>query len=133
MQDGYLYITGRKKELLVTASGEKVAPVAIENLVKQILPVISNAMVVGDQQKFLSCLLTLRVVVDEATGLPTNQLSPIAVEACQKVRSSALTVADVLSGGGDHKVLKMIQKGIDNVNKMAASKVQKVSKVMEKL
>jgi len=103
-----------------------VAPVPIEGLIKQTLPIISNAVVVGDQQKFLSCLLTLRVEVDEATGLPTNQLSATSVEACRKVGSSAVTVEDILSGGGDHKVLKMIQKGIDKVNNKAPSKVQKV-------
>ena len=121
-----MYITGRKKELLITAGGEKVAPVPIENLIKQMLPIVSNAVVVGDQQKFLSCLLTLRVEVDEATGLPTNQLSAVSVEACQKVGSSALTVGDILSKGSDHKVLRMIQKGIDKVNNKAPSKVQKV-------
>lgn len=121
-----MYITGRKKELLITASGEKVAPVPIENMIKQTLPLISNAMVVGDQQKYLSCLLSLKVEQDEATGLPTNQLSAMAVQACQQVESSALSVPDILDGGGDHKVLKMIQKGIDRVNKRASSKVQKV-------
>ena len=125
-KDGFLYITGRKKELLITASGEKVAPVPIENLIKQALPLISNAMVVGDQQKYLSCLLSLKVEKDEATGLPTNQLSAVALEECQQVDSSAISVADILEGGGDHKVLKMIQKGIDNVNKKANSRVQKV-------
>ncbi len=83
-------------------------------------------MVVGDQQKYLSCLLTLKVVQDNVTGLPTNQLSPIAIEACQRAGSSAQTVSDILEKG-DHRVLKMIQKGIDHANRKATSKVQKVS------
>lgn len=98
----------------------------IEHLIKQFLPIISNAIVVGDQQKYLACLLTLKVELDESTGLPTNQLTATAVEACQRVGSSALTVADILDGGGDHRVLRMIQRGIDKVNKKAGSKVQKV-------
>ncbi len=121
-----MYITGRKKEIIITASGEKVAPVPIENLIKQELPIVSNAMIVGDQKKFLSCLLALKVIQDDITGLPTNQLSPLAVEECQRVGSTTTTVTDVLSSGDDHKVLKMIQKGIDRVNRKATTKTHKV-------
>ena len=123
-QENYLYITGRKKELIITASGEKIAPVPIESAIKRHLPIVSNAMVVGDQQKYLSCLLTLKVEVDHETGLPTNQLSAVALEACQKVGSNALTVNDVTDG--DHKILKSIQRGIDRTNKTAICKIQKV-------
>ena len=66
-------------------------------------------------------------MTDDTTGLPTNQLSEVAVAASQRVGSPALTVSDVLERGGDHKVLKMIQKGVDTVNKKAPSKVHKVS------
>lgn len=48
-------------EILITAGGENVAPVPIENLVKETIPIISNAMLVGDRAKFLSILLTLKV------------------------------------------------------------------------
>ena len=49
------------KEILITAGGENVAPVLIENNIKAELPVISQAVVVGDRRKFLSVLLTLKV------------------------------------------------------------------------
>ena len=65
--DGYLFITGRIKELLVTTGGENIAPVAIENLLKE-CPIISNAMVVGDQRHYLSCLITLKENVNSTTG-----------------------------------------------------------------
>ena len=122
-----MYITGRKKELIITAGGEKVAPVPIEGMIKQTLPIVSNALVVGDQQKYLSCLMTLRVDMDDTTGLPTNRLSSVALEECKKVGSGSRTVEDILNHGGDHKVLKMLQKGIDAVNKKAPSKIHKVT------
>lgn len=49
-------------EFLITAGGENVSPVPIESLVKERIPIISNAMLVGDKAKFLSMLLTLKVI-----------------------------------------------------------------------
>jgi len=46
---------------LITAGGENVAPVLIEENIKAELPCISQAMVVGDRRKYLSVLLTLKV------------------------------------------------------------------------
>ncbi len=62
---GNLSITGRIKELLITAGGENVAPVLIEEEIKKELPFISNAMVVGDNRKFLATLLTLKYDLDK--------------------------------------------------------------------
>jgi len=47
-EEGYLYITGRIKELIITAGGENIAPVNIEDTVKALCPIISNIMVVGE-------------------------------------------------------------------------------------
>ncbi len=54
--DGFLVITDRKKDLIVTAGGKNVAPQPIENLIKQ-NPLIANAVVVGGQRKFISALI----------------------------------------------------------------------------
>ena len=59
--NGSLEITGRIKELIITAGGENITPVLIEENIKRMLPgVVGNVMVVGDQRKYLTCLLTLR-------------------------------------------------------------------------
>ena len=59
--NGSLEITGRIKELIITTGGENITPVVIEENIKRMLPsVVSNVMVVGDQRKYLTCLITLR-------------------------------------------------------------------------
>ncbi|MGB8496297.1 MAG: long-chain fatty acid--CoA ligase [Candidatus Acidiferrum sp.] len=55
-KDNYLFITDRKKDLLKTAAGKYVAPQPIENMLKT-SPYILNAMVVGDQRKFIVALI----------------------------------------------------------------------------
>jgi long-chain acyl-CoA synthetase len=54
--DGYLFITDRKKDLLKTAGGKYIAPQPIENALKT-SPYLLNAMIVGDQKKFVAALL----------------------------------------------------------------------------
>lgn len=73
-EEGYLYITGRKKELIVTASGKNIAPVLIESLLLQD-PCIQQVMVVGDGRNYLTAL----VVPDReriARALDVAELSP---------------------------------------------------------
>lgn len=55
-KDGYLVITDRKKDILVTAGGKNVAPQPIENTLKS-SPYIANAVVVGNHRKFVSALV----------------------------------------------------------------------------
>jgi long-chain acyl-CoA synthetase len=63
--DGYLQITGRKKELLVTAGGKNVSPAALEDPIRA-NPLIGQVVVVGDQKPFIAALITL-----DAEMLPT--------------------------------------------------------------
>jgi long-chain acyl-CoA synthetase len=56
--DGFLRITGRKKELIVTAGGKNVAPAVLEDRLRA-HPLISQCMVVGDQRPFIGALITL--------------------------------------------------------------------------
>ncbi|WP_203135535.1 AMP-dependent synthetase/ligase [Microbacterium sp. JZ31] len=56
--DGYLSITGRKKEIIVTAGGKNVAPAALEDPIRA-NPIVGQVVVVGDQKPFISALVTL--------------------------------------------------------------------------
>ncbi len=56
--DGYVTITGRKKEIIVTAGGKNVAPALLEDRLRG-HPLVSQAVVVGDQRPFIGALLTL--------------------------------------------------------------------------
>ena len=69
-KDNYLFITDRKKDLLKTAAGKFIAPQPIENMLKT-SPYILNAMVVGDQRKFVVALLVIN---------PTTLSSKLAEE-----------------------------------------------------
>ena len=69
-EDGYLFITDRKKDIIITAGGKNVAPQNIENLMKT-SPYISQAMVYGDRKPYLTMLVTLDE--DEITKFARDQ------------------------------------------------------------
>jgi long-chain acyl-CoA synthetase len=58
--DGYWYITGRKKELIVSSNGKKIYPSRIENLFKM-EPLVSQVVLVGDKKPYVTALLTLNL------------------------------------------------------------------------
>jgi long-chain acyl-CoA synthetase len=59
-EDGYWYITGRKKELIVSSNGKKIYPARIENLFKM-EPVVNQVLLVGDKKPYMTALLTLNL------------------------------------------------------------------------
>ena len=60
--EGFYKIVGRIKEIIITAGGENVAPINIEDEIKQSLPdIVNQVMVCGDGEPYLSCLITLKV------------------------------------------------------------------------
>jgi long-chain acyl-CoA synthetase len=72
-QQGFLTITGRKKEIIITAGGKNIAPKNIEAMIKQ-LPLVGEAVVIGDRRKYLTALVTL----DEPSArkvLPSGDLT----------------------------------------------------------
>jgi long-chain-fatty-acid--CoA ligase ACSBG len=95
-QDGFFYVSGRMKEILITGGGENVAPVPIEEGIKAELgEVVSQAMVVGDRRKHLAVLLTLRTELDPR-GQPTLALHPEGLAWLRARGSQSTSTLEVL-------------------------------------
>ncbi|EGR28339.1 hypothetical protein IMG5_177990 [Ichthyophthirius multifiliis] len=122
-KNGNLSITGRIKELIITAGGENVAPVLIENILKEQLKFISNAVVIGDNKKYLSVLLTFKYVAEG--DILTNKFSPETLREFEILGSQAKNVEEARKC---QKVMKAIQQGIDRTNQQVISKAQRIQK-----
>ena len=105
---GFLKITGRKKELIVTAGGKNVAPAVLEDRLRA-HPLVSQCMVVGDQQPYIACLVTL---------------DPEAVAPWATAKGKPI---DVASLADDPDLIAEIQSGVDEANK-AVSKAEAIRK-----
>jgi len=70
-EDGFLKITGRKKELIVMSTGKNVAPALLENLLKE-HHLISHALVYGDNRSYLVALITLNALEAEEYARARN-------------------------------------------------------------
>jgi long-chain acyl-CoA synthetase len=100
--DGFLRITGRKKELIVTSTGKKIAPALIENLLKE-HHLISHALVYGEGKSYLVTLITL------------NQ-----VEAAEYARAHGIT-AGINDLAQSEPIRRLVQKIIEEVNARVSS------------
>ncbi len=108
--DGFLKITDRKKDLLITAGGENIAPQVLEGRLKAI-SALSQAVVIGDRQKFLAALITL-----DETKLE---------DTLREAGSSARTMSEAAA---DAKVHQWLMSQVDEINKTLA-RVQTIKKI----
>jgi long-chain acyl-CoA synthetase len=105
---GFLRVTGRQKELIVTAGGINVAPAALEDRIRE-HPLVSQCTVVGEGRPYIVCLVTL----DVETLAFWNQ---------QHGRPADATAGDL---AGDHALIAEIQRAVDEAN-LAVSRAESV-------
>jgi long-chain acyl-CoA synthetase len=109
-QDGFLTITGRKKEIIVTAGGKNVAPAVIEDRIRA-HPLIGECLVVGDRKPFIACLVTIDLEFFPAWKKLNG-------------KPDGATVAELLQ---DAELLAAVQSAIDDGN-AAVSHAEAVKK-----
>lgn len=97
--DGYWYITGRKKELIVSSNGKKIYPARIENLFK-VEPLVNQVLLVGDKRPYVTAILTIH-----AAQLP------------EKAKNGDGPHAEEASTGA---VTRAVQAAVSRVNKQLA-------------
>ncbi len=107
--EGFLYIVGRKKELIVTAGGKNVAPAVLEDRLRA-HPLISQCMVVGDNQPFIASLITI-----DQDALKTWVLAN---------KKEGASLADLTN---DPDLIAVIQTAVDEANK-AVSRAESIRK-----
>jgi len=106
-EDGFVRITGRKKEIIVTAAGKNVAPTVLEDRLRA-HALVSQTMVVGDQRSYIAALVTL-----DGEMLPTW------------LSNNGKPEMDVATAAKDPDVLAEIQVAVDHAN-LAVSKAESI-------
>ena len=109
-EDGFLSITGRKKELLITAGGKNVSPAILEDPLRA-NPLIGQAVVIGDQKPFIAAIISL-----DAEMLPI-WLANNGGDATQSIEEAAKSKL----------VIDEVQKAVDVVNSLV-SKAESIRK-----
>ena len=107
--EGFLYIVGRKKELIVTAGGKNVAPAVLEDRLRA-HPLVSQCMVVGDNQPFIAALVTIDQ--DALKAWVANN------------KKDGASINDLVN---DPDLIAVIQTAVDDANK-AVSKAESIRK-----
>jgi len=122
---GFVRITGRIKELIITAGGENIPPVFIEENMKEAMPALSNCMTIGDKRKFLTILFCLQVDIDVDTGIASNKLIGHALGTSKEIGSDATTTDEAKECA---KWKKYFDDGMAAANGKSTSRAQNVGK-----
>ncbi|MGB3051366.1 MAG: long-chain fatty acid--CoA ligase [Polyangiales bacterium] len=111
-QDGYISITGRKKDLIITAGGKNVAPAEMEGYLQSI-PGVGQAVVVGDRQPYLSALIVL-----DPEALPELE-----------VASQISGLSDIQSTARNEEVRRYIEQEMQEVCNKKVARYQTIKKI----
>jgi len=94
-EDGFVYITGRKKEIYVSSAGKNIPPLVIEETMKSI-SLISQCFLVGDDKKFCSALFTLDVgvILRDKVGIELNKIPKDPIQQIRMLNENSLKLSD---------------------------------------
>lgn len=120
VKDGFTFITGRIKEMIITAGGENMAPVLLENEIKSRLPALSNVVMIGDRQKYLIALMTIKLMPDGKGGF-LDTLDPAAAAVDPACKTFADTQKSKIWS-------EYLAKGVEAANGVAISRAQHTRK-----
>ena len=120
--DGFVRITGRKKEIYVTSGGKNIAPLVVEETMKSI-SIISQCFLVGDGRKFCSALFTLDAgaIIRDKLGVDANEVPKDPFEQMAKLKELGHTFDDFT---GSDEVRVEVQTQVDVLNARFSSPEQ---------
>jgi long-chain acyl-CoA synthetase len=120
--DGFLFITGRKKEIYVSSSGKNIAPLVIEECMKSI-PIVSQCFLVGDNRKYCSALITLdmSVILRDNIGIEPNSIPKDPSKQNKLIVESGKKLSDYTNS---KDVFDNIQDEIEKLNQKFSSPEQ---------
>jgi long-chain-fatty-acid--CoA ligase ACSBG len=122
----FLKITGRIKELIISAGGENIAPVPIEDKFKIQCTACSNIMMIGEQRRFMSAIITFKTEIDMKTGIPSRSLTNEAINFFKQEAGLSLKTTD--EACSNPKVFELIQKCMNATNKQLVSRAAYIKK-----
>jgi long-chain acyl-CoA synthetase len=106
--DGYVHITGRKKDLVITSSGKNISPELIESALRE-TPWISQAVVAGDRRSYLVALVTLDP--DEAPRLAAEAgVPPDMASMAEDERVRAIVEKDIVAANQKFATIEQVKR-----------------------
>ena len=120
--DGYLYITGRKKEIYVSSAGKNIAPLVIEETMKSI-PIVSQCFLVGDGRKYCSALFTLDVgaILRDKLYMNSNQIPKDPLQQIKMLNDNGHELSDFTDS---EEIKSELQSEVDRLNEQFSNPEQ---------
>ena len=113
-EQGFVYITGRKKEIYVSSAGKNIAPLIIEETMKSI-PLVSQCFLVGDNRKFCSALFTLDVgvILRDKVGIDLNNIPKDPLQQIKMLDQNSLKLSDFTD---NEDIFNEIEESVKKLN-----------------
>ena len=120
--DGYLYITGRKKEIYVSSAGKNIAPLVIEETMKSI-PIVSQCFLVGDGRKYCSALFTLDVgaILRDKLYMNSNQIPKDPLQQIKMLNENGHELSDFTDS---EEIKSELQSEVNRLNEQFSNPEQ---------